>query len=1708
MTSRKVPYNASGTVGMGDVRKSAERQASDRGDTLIEILLALIVLAIGSLAVFLAFTTSINASATHRNVASANVALAAVTEEAQAGISSQLSLFSCPTTLSNFTGNVTLAIPAQDGNFTAAITSVQWWNGTSFSGTCVPGSAEQFNLTVTNRATNATYATTFVVEYPLGTTVSQDQYGTVPSQLVFKWAPGEGSTTTFPSGAPFDSADQPIVYVEDQYGRLVSHDSSPVILSLVSATNGTLSSCSGPESGGIVNFSGCLVTLTSGTSGTFSLQATDTSISNSPFLSGYSFTVTTSASVPRLVFLSQPTPGASGAKMTPTTGTQFQIAVQQNGTTLTSWTGSIALATSGSTAVVNQLSGCVISGPSAGVFSVSGCSFMGGVNVVNNNAKTYYTMTATATATGSSPQVLPGTSAAFGVTGPGQATQLIFAAEPVGGASATLPASITSVPIVVEALDSWGNTATGTTGTVSLSPTPNTATNILGQSVTEALSSCGSATFGTNSGFATFSSCSASAYAQNFKVTATFGSITQVSTPFNVTGLASSLKFTTQPQAGPSGTPFVVQPVLGVFDQSGYVVTDETASITTTPTASPATTGVPQPQLTGCTDFSPTLGYFNLSACSFVGSESTPYTMTVTLGGLTATSASFSPNGPGAPAQLVFAVNPVAGAAGSSFSTQPVILIEDIAGNLTSASNVGVTLSASGGNLTKCSNLTSVAGVVNVANCQFGGVVGQKYTLLATSTGLASATSSSFSPIASGAPAQLAVSAFPSGTVAAGSSLSGVAFAVQDIYGNVVSTGPGSNDQISVALGGSGTVSFHPGPNVLLTAVGGVVTLTGEAIDTSGSYTMTATDSSETLSVASTVITSPLTVVAAAPTTISFAGPGGGTGGIPWSTQPTLTILDAYGNVVVNDASTASLAITSNPSGATLSGCSGNESNGVISFVGCNINKVGTYQLTATDAKDSISATSLPFTVSLGAASQIVFSQEPAGSVTEGTPLTSQPIITVEDAGGNPVTSDSSTVSLTVSTYSPNTSISQQGGLSGCTQSEKAGTGVITFAGCTIAGNAAAGSYTLKATDSNLSGVSATSSPAFSIVAGLPKSLAFVSAPPTSATAGSALSQFKVAVEDINGNEITGGSGAADSISMAVTSGPGGVDGSSTNPVAAVNGVATFTNIVLKTPGLYTLTASDLTPGDTGVATVNNSASPTNVVGVSQTITWTPPTTEVYTVGSFTVSASDTAGSQVTFAASGYCTVGTSSLVSGTTWQATVTITGAGNCAIMPTATAQGIYAATAGTGSVITITPVTQTITWTPPTTEVYTVGTFTVSASDTAGTQVTFAASGVCTVGTSTLLSGTTWKATVTITGGGNCTITPTATAVGVYGTTVWAGSIITIAPVSQTITWTPPSTETYPSSGGTFTVSASDTAGTQVTFAASGVCSVGTSTLVSGTTWQSTVTMTGPGNCSITPTATASANGGYSSTSGTATSIIIYGYHSYEGHGTTTTVTAAPTSWANGDPVLILVSYNATFAGTLSCSTPTGYGNGINSMFAGTPQPLVTATNFYLPAGGAFGYCAYTASISSTIALGPYSLSERIRSSGGITSEDVSIQVIELTGDTNASFISPQSSAYTSTTRTTPTFAVSAPALTDQEIIFGSNATATTGGPVNWVLPTSPSFTYIGTGSPLPQITLGSGTTGFNETVAMGPESGSVGTTLGSSTYWGTLGIDVKP
>ena len=399
------------------------------------------------------------------------------------------------------------------------------------------------------------------------------------------------------------------------------------------------------------------------------------------------------------------------------------------------------------------------------------------------------------------------------------------------------------------------------------------------------------------------------------------------------------------------------------------------------------------------------------SGLALNGVNGNVYTLAFSGDSLTSVASSNITVSTGAATSLVFTTQPVAGASGAAFSTQPVIKVEDSGGNVVTSSSQTITLVASGGTLASCSGLTASSGVINVGGCTFAGTVGTNYTLTAqiTSAPMVSGTSGNFSPTTFGAPAKLVFTQSPS------NSTGGVAFGtqpkvtVEDAGGNTVTT-----DSSTVAL----AIGTNAGPGGTLSGctqsgeTSGVVSFSGCKIDKAGTgYTLTATDAADGLNTASTP-SNTFNITVGAPSTLTFSTEPSSTAtsGTAFAQQPQVTVKDAGGNLV--QSSSVTLAVTSGSgggAGGTLS-CTNNtvssNSSGVAVFAGCSINTASStaYTLTATDG---VTATSTGITVSSSVSATVLAqsASSPTTNVTTANGSTDLILVYVQGSSGTPTAS-------------------------------------------------------------------------------------------------------------------------------------------------------------------------------------------------------------------------------------------------------------------------------------------------------------------------------------------------------------------------------------------------------------------------------------------------------------------------------------------------------------------------------------------------------------------------------------------------------------------------------------------------------------------------------------------------------------------------------
>jgi frataxin-like iron-binding protein CyaY len=930
--------------------------------------------------------------------------------------------------------------------------------------------------------------------------------------------------TTQPSGAASGSAltGQPVVKVEDSGGNVVTTASGTMTATINTGTGGNITAGSTASiSGGVATFSTLTMTGVAGNS--YSLHFSNGTLS----VNSGSFTMTF-GNATQLVIATQPSATeTSGAALTQQPVVQVE---DSGGNVVTSVNSGTASATINSGA-----GGSIAAGGTSGTFSNGVATFSTlALNGVSGNV---YTLTFT----GDSFTSVASSNITMSAGG---ATQLVIATQP--SATETSGAALTQQP-VVKVEDSAGNVVT--------SVNSGTATASIASGAGGSIAAGGtSGTF--SNGVATFSTLALNGVSGNvYTLTFTGDSFTSVASS-NITmstGNATQLVITTQPSGAASGSALTGQPVVKVEDSGGNVVT--TASGTMTATINTGTGG----NITAGSTASISGGVATFSTLTMTGVAGNSYSLHFSNGTLSVNSGSFTMTF-GNATQLVIATQPSATeTSGAALTQQPVVKVEDSAGNVVTSVNSGTATasiaSGAGGSIAAGGTSGTFSnGVATFSTLALNGVSGNVYTLTFTGDSFTSVASSNIT-MSTGNATQLVITTQPSGA-ASGSALTGQPVVkVEDSGGNVVTTASGTmTATINTGTGGNitagSTASISGGVATFST-----LTMTGVA---GNSYSLHF--SNGTLSVNSGSFT--MTFGNATQLVIATQPSATETSGAALAQQPVVKVEDSGGNVVTSVSSgTASAAINSGAGGSIAAGgTSGTFSNGVATFSGLALNGVnGTVYTLKFTGDGFTSGPSSGITMSTGAATQLVFGTQPSNTAA-GSSITPAVTVSVEDANGNVVTSATTSITIAIGT-------NPGGGTLSGTTPVSAVSGVATFSNLSI--NKVGTGYTLTAAGGGYTG--ATSS-TFNITAGGATQLVFGTQPSNTAAGSSITPAVTVSVEDANGNVVTS---ATTSITIAIGTNPGGGTLSGTTPVSAVSGVATFSNLSINKVGTgYTLTAA------------------------------------------------------------------------------------------------------------------------------------------------------------------------------------------------------------------------------------------------------------------------------------------------------------------------------------------------------------------------------------------------------------------------------------------------------------------------------------------------------------------------------------------------------
>lgn len=354
---------------------------------------------------------------------------------------------------------------------------------------------------------------------------------------------------------------------------------------------------------------------------------------------------------------------------------------------------------------------------------------------------------------------------------------------------------------------------------------------------------------------------------------------------------------------------------------------------------------------------------------------------------------------PGTATQLALRTQPGGGASGQPLAIQPVVQVQDAAGNVvvSSSATVAATIASGNGTLTG-DTAVAVGGTAAFAKLTISGASGDR-TLVFAVPGLTSVTSIGFA-IGPGKSVRLTIRTEPSGATSGSPMLTQPVVEIRDEAGNIVTE---AGDSVTAALeSGGGTLTGAAVP-----AMAGVATFVSlTASGAAGPRTIVFTSPGLT-----SVVSNAFLLSQGPASRLRIATqPGGASAGIPLIVQPVVEAVDDAGNRVV----TSTTAITSTVTGATvIDGASSAAVGGIARFDNLTIGgQVGQYALTFSSL-GLAPVTSQPFSLGPGTATRLEIDTQPGGAV-DFTPLQTQPIVSAYDAFDNLAVDHTGTVSAAV----------------------------------------------------------------------------------------------------------------------------------------------------------------------------------------------------------------------------------------------------------------------------------------------------------------------------------------------------------------------------------------------------------------------------------------------------------------------------------------------------------------------------------------------------------------------------------------------------------------------------------------------------------------------------------------------------------------------
>jgi uncharacterized repeat protein (TIGR03803 family) len=385
--------------------------------------------------------------------------------------------------------------------------------------------------------------------------------------------------------------------------------------------------------------------------------------------------------------------------------------------------------------------------------------------------------------------------------------------------------------------------------------------------------------------------------------------------------------------------------------------------------------------------------------------------------------------------------------AGGSIS--PILVdVENANGTVNTTATNSVTLSVyygpSGSSIVGTTTVSAVNGVATFSGLSLD--TAGLYTLEASGTSLYTALTSGIT-VKVGTAKALVFTTQPNNDPYGVTISPSVTVAVEDAFGNIVTSGSSTN--IVLSLTGSPSGVTLSGTLTGGTS-SGVATYGNLSINKPGTYTLTAKDSSLSLTTTSNSF-----ITTTAEQLVFNQEPVSGITGTAISPAVTVDVEDQFGNLVTGDTSTVTVAIGSGTAGALTGTLSAAASGGVATLSNLIFTSPGTFTITATDGSLT-SATSTSFPITAIPAKLVIESAPPStANVGAAIPIS----VEITDQYGNVVTGATGSVVLAVDT-------GPTGGTLGGLLTVAPSAGVATFTSPWLN---EAGAYTLEATSGSLS---------------------------------------------------------------------------------------------------------------------------------------------------------------------------------------------------------------------------------------------------------------------------------------------------------------------------------------------------------------------------------------------------------------------------------------------------------------------------------------------------------------------------------------------------------------------------------------------------------------------------------------------------------------